>query len=105
MPAVFGLLGLLLIAVGIAGLFARDRRAIIIDPTGITLPTGNVFRPGQSVHIPGDAIATIARDESIRGRLIAIALRTGDKVPIQAINYCELKAFLSHCKTNGLPTA
>ena len=104
-PAVFGLLGISLMAVGVGGLCARNRQAIIIDSTGITLPTGTVFRPGQSVHIPRDAIATIARDESIRGRLIAIALRTGGKVPIQARNYCELKAFLAHCKAHGLPTA
>ena len=70
----------------------------------LTLPT-SVFRPGQSVHIPRDAIATIAKDESIRGRLVAIALRAGGKVPIQARNYCELKTFLSHCKDHGLPTA
>jgi hypothetical protein len=104
-PAVFGLLGTSLMAIGVGGLCARKRQAIIIDSTGITLPTGTVFRPGQSVHIPRDAIATIARDESIRGRLIAIALRTGGKVPIQARNYCELKAFLTHCKAHGLPTA
>jgi hypothetical protein len=104
-PAVFGLLGLSLSVVGVGGLFSRGRRAIIIDPTGITLPRGNVFRSGESVHIPRDAIATIAKDESIKGRLIAIALRTGGKVPIQARNYCELKAFLAHCKAHGLPTA
>ena len=104
-PAVFGLLGISLMAVGVGGLCARKHQVIVIDSTGITLPTGTVFRPGQSVHIPRDAIATIATEESIRGRLIAIALRTGGKVPIQARNYCELKAFLAHCKAHGLPTA
>jgi hypothetical protein len=104
-PAVLGVLGVGFIVMGAGALSHRRSLVIVIDPSGITLPTGNVLRPGQSVHIPRDAIATIAKDESIRGRLIAIALRGGGKVPIQARNYCELKKFLAHCKTHGLPTA
>lgn len=105
LPAALGVLGVLSIAGAVAALWHRSQLAITIEPSGITLPTGSVFRPGQSVHIPRDAIATIAKDESIRGRLVAIALRAGGKVPIQARNYCELKTFLSHCKDHGLPTA
>ncbi len=104
-PAVVGVLGLLWIGTAAAALARRRHFAIIIDSSGITVPTGSVFRVGGPVHIPREAIATIARDESIRGRLIAIALRTGGKVPIQARNYCELNAFLAHCKSHGLPTA
>jgi hypothetical protein len=33
------------------------------DSSGMTLPTGSVFRPGQGVHIPREGMATIARDE------------------------------------------
>jgi len=104
-PAIVGVLGLLWIATAVAALARRRHFTITIDSSGITVPTGSVFRVGGYVHIPREAIATIARDESIRGRLIAIALRTGGKVPIQARNYCELKAFLAHCKSHGLPTA
>jgi hypothetical protein len=105
LPAGLGILGLLSIVGAVAALYHRNRLTITIDSSGITVPTGTVFRPGQSIHIPRDAIATIGKDESIRGRLIAIALRAGGKVPIQARNYCELKTFLSHCKDHGLPTA
>lgn len=104
-PAVLGLVGLLLVTVSVAALWHRSQFSITIDSSGITVPTGSVFRPGQSVHIPRDAIATIGRDESIRGRLISIALRTGGNVPIQGRQYCELKTFLAHCKSHGLPTA
>jgi hypothetical protein len=104
-PAILGVLGLLWITVSVVGLARRRKFAITIDSSGITVPTGSVFRVGERVHIPREAIATIGRDESIRGRLVAIALRSGGKVPIQARQYCELKTFLAHCKSHGLPTA
>jgi hypothetical protein len=104
-PAAAGGLGLVWIATAITGLRQRPKLAITIDGSGITLPTGNVFRVRDPVHIPVGMIATISRDESISGRFIAIALRTGGKVPIQARHYCGLKTFLRHCKTNGLPTS
>ena len=104
-PAALGLVGLFSLAGAVAALRHRSRLAITIDSSGITVPTGSPFRPGQSVHIPRDAIATIGKDESLRGRLIAIALRGGGKVPIQARHYCELKDFIAHCKAHGLPTA
>lgn len=104
-PALVAVLGLLWVAVGIAALSTRSRFAIVIDASGITVPAGNVFRVRSSVHIPREAIATISRDESLKGRHIAIALRTGGKVPIEARHYCELSAFLAHCKSHGLPTS
>src|SRR5437588_10817794 len=104
-PAVLGVLGVLSFAGAVAALWTRRHFTITIDSSGITIPTGNVFRPGRSVHIPREVIATISKDQSLRGRLIAVALRTGDKVPIQARHYCELKKFLAHCKAYGLPTA
>jgi hypothetical protein len=104
-PVVLSVLGLGNIVVGTAALWHRSHFSIIIDSSGITVPTGNVFRPGRSMHIPRDLIATIAKDESIRGSRIAIALRVGGTVPIQARHYCELKKFIAHCKAQGLPTA
>ena len=103
-PAVVGGLGLLWIAIAIAGLRTRPKLAIKIDGSGLTIPMGNVFRVRAPVHIPVEMIATISRDESISGRFIGIALRTGGKVPIQARHYCALKTFLKHCKAYGLPT-
>ena len=97
--------GLIWMAIGIAGLVHRKAAAIVIDSDGIVIPTGSVFRVGPSVRIPSELIATISKDESLRGRLIAVALRTGGKVEIPARNYCRLKTFLKHCKANGLPTA
>jgi hypothetical protein len=104
-PAIVGVLAVAWIAVGITTLIRRQSLAIVIDSSGITIPTGSLFRPREPVHIPSGAIATIARDESVRGRLISVALRTGGNVPIQARHYCELKRFLAHCKSHGLPTA
>src|SRR5438034_2464767 len=83
-PAAVRSLGLLWITIAIAGLRTRPKLAIKIDGSGITIPTGNVFRVRDPVHIPVEMIATISRDESISGRFIAIALRTGGQVPIQA---------------------
>lgn len=102
---VVGVLGLLWIIVGVAALWRRQSFIIMIDTSGITIPTGNLLRVGEPVHIPRDAIATISRDESMRGRLIAIALRSGDNVQIEARHYCGLKIFLAHCDSHGLPTA
>ncbi len=105
LPAGLGALGLLFIAGAIAALWHRGRLTITIDPSGITIPSGSVFRPGPSFRIPRDAIATIARDESLKGRLITITLHTGRKVPVQARHYCDLKTFLAHCQAQGLPTS
>ncbi len=66
LPAGLGMLSLLFIAGGLAALWHRKRLTITIDPSGITIPTGTIFRPGRSVHIPRAAMATIARDESVR---------------------------------------
>jgi len=104
-PAAVAGLGLFWITIAIAALRTRPKLAIKIDNSGITLPIGNVFRVREPVHIPVELIATISRDESIRGRFIAIALRTGGQVPIQARHYCGLKTFLKHCKSYGLPTS
>jgi hypothetical protein len=104
-PAVLGVFGLLWIAVGAAALLNRRKSAITIDASGITIPTGNVFRLGPNLHIRRELIANIMKDESIKGRVIAIVLKNGYTVPVQARNYCGLKDFLAYCKTHGLPAA
>jgi hypothetical protein len=61
-----------MIFVAVTALARRKHFAITIDSSGITVPTGSLFRPGERVYIPRDAIGTIGRDESIRGRLISV---------------------------------
>lgn len=103
-PAIVGIMGLSWIVVSIVALFRRKRFAITINETGIDLPAGNVFAPKAPVHIPSDAIESIAKHESIKGRLVEISLRSGGKIPVQIRHYCEIRTFLNHCKQYGLPT-
>jgi hypothetical protein len=103
-PATVCLLGVLWIVVGILSLARRSQGAIIIEDTGITLPQGNLFRSRAGLLIPRAVIATVTKHESIKGRLIDITLTTGEKIPVQARHYCELKTFLDHCKAHALPT-
>lgn len=103
-PAIFGVLGLSWIFMGSLSLMRRSRLAITIDPSGIGLPAGNMFRGDlRNILVPNEIIAGILKHESLKGRVIVITLKTGDRVPIQARNYCELKDFLQHCEQAGLP--
>jgi hypothetical protein len=102
--AILGLLGLLWMGVAILTLSRRSSLTITIDEDGISLPAGNLFRIEPAFRIPREVIAAISKKESIKGRFVEITLSTGDKIPIQARHYCELKTFLSHCKEHGLPT-
>jgi hypothetical protein len=103
-PAAIGLLGLFWILTGTLCLIHRDKGAITIDESGISIPEGSVVRPRSSLHIPSAAITRISKSESLKDRLIEVTLATGDKVPIQARHYCELKTFLKHCAAHKLPT-
>ena len=102
-PAFVGLLGILSMVSGTLSLAQRSKAAITIDNRGITIPQGSLVRPRSSLHIPCAVIASISKQESLKGRLIEITLTTGDKIPIQARHYCELKTFLQHCKAHELP--
>ena len=103
-PALFGLLGVFGIVSGTLSLVQRSKAAIVIDGSGITVPQGSLLRPKTPLHIPRGVIASISKQESLKGRLIEITLTTGDKVPLQARHYCELKTFLKHCQAHELPT-
>jgi len=103
-PALFGLLGVFGIVSGTLSLVQRSKAAIVIDGSGITVPQGSLLRPRTPLHIPRGVIASISKQESLKGRLIEITLTTGDKVPLQARHYCELKIFLKHCQAHELPT-
>ena len=103
-PAAVGLVGLFLMVTGILSLKHRSKAVITIDQTGITIPQGSLVRPQPGLHIPRAVIASIAKQESLKGRLIEVTLTTGDKVSIPARHYCELKTFLKHCQTHELPT-
>ena len=103
-PGMFGLIGLGWICVG--GLWLVNRRGlfITIDETGIELP---VFRNGSvgggRLLICKDDIVTVAKRESLRGRLVEITTKDGSRVPVTARSYCEIDEFLSHCRRHGLP--
>jgi len=102
-PALVGLLGLFWVLSGTLSLIQRSKAAITIDESGISIPQGSLVRPQPSLRIPRAVIAGISKRESLKGRLIEITLTTGDKIPIQARHYCELKVFLGHCKAHELP--
>ena len=103
-PAVVGVLGLFWMGTAMLVLLRRRSLSITIDQGGIRLPTGRIFhRRIESILVPREIIASISKHESLRGRLVEITLTTGDKVPVQARHYCELKHFLSHCQAHQLP--
>ena len=105
-PAVFGVLGLAWCAAGLLTLLKRDKLAITIGVTGVTLPVGNVFRgPIQTAVILREQIASISKRNSIKGRLVEIAITTGGRIPIQVRHYCPADRFLSLCKEHGLPVS
>src|SRR4051812_18528263 len=90
-PGVFGVLGILWIAVGGLALARRSRMAILIDDTGIELPAFALFqRDSRRVFIRREEIATVSKHESFKGRLIEIATTRGAKMLVQARHYCEL---------------
>jgi hypothetical protein len=103
-PALVGAFGVLWVVTGVLSLVRRSKAAITIDEAGITIPQGSLVRPRAGFLIPRAVIASIGKHESIKGRMIEVTLTTGDKIPIQARHYCELKTFLSYCKDNELPT-
>ena len=104
LPGVFGLLGVSWVCIGILLLVRRKRLAITIDESGIEVPAFSLFRSrSQSVLITRQEIETIAKLETLKGRLIQITTRSGEQVLVQARNYCSLDEFLSHCRNHGLP--
>lgn len=103
-PGILVLLGVLWICTGSLALAKRNKWNIIIDDAGIELPASRIFHKGaQRIKIEREDIATIEKHESVKGRLIQISKKSGDKIFIQARHYCELDDFISHCKNNGLP--
>jgi hypothetical protein len=105
-PGLFGLLGLFMLYSGIAALAARKKLSIAIDESGIEQPVGSLLMLNlRRTLIARDNIEVISKHESIRGRLIEITMKSGEKVLVQARYYCELDQFLSHCRRYGLPVA
>ena len=103
-PAILAIFGLSLIFMGILGLIRRSRLVITIDSSGIGLPFGSVFRGDlRNFLVPHEAIAGIYKHESLKGRVVIISLNTGDRIPVQARNYCDIKDFLSLCERADLP--
>ncbi|MBX7247317.1 MAG: hypothetical protein K1X53_17615 [Candidatus Sumerlaeaceae bacterium] len=100
---VFGLLGASLIWGGWQSLARRREQTIVFFDKGIEVPVahnGAVIR----VSLSGEEISSISKDESVKGRLIRIALKNGEGFLIQARHYCTLNAFLDICRKHNLPT-
>ncbi len=97
-------LGLLLICAGVLSLRRRPAAIIEIDSKGLTVPMPNNEQTANSIrmHIPSDDIIAIRKDESFRGRLIAIELRDGHTVLLPIRHYCSLDRFLKICKEQRL---
>ena len=101
----FGVLGVLWVALGILALVRRGKLAIIIDEAGIEFPAFKLYqKESRRVRIPRTNITAVSKHESMKGRLIEIATTKGP-VLLQARHYCELDFFLSHCRSHGLPVA
>ena len=102
--AVVGILGLSWIFMGTLGLIRRSRLVITIDGSGIGLPFGSLFRGDlRNFLVPQEIIAGIDKHKSLKDRVVMVSLKTGDRIPVHARNYCEIKDFLSLCERAGLP--
>lgn len=103
-PGLFGFLGLWWLYLGTLALVHRSRMAIVIDETGIELPAASMRdRSSKRAVIPRSEIVTIGKHESLKGRMIEVTRKRGDKVQIQVRRYCELDQFLSYCRQHNLP--
>jgi len=103
-PAVMVLIGLALIVLGTAALVRRAQLAIHIRSSGIELPAFNLFqKESPRTLIRSDDIVAVSKHESLKGRLIEIRTRNGERILVQARHYCSLDQFISHCKGQGLP--
>jgi hypothetical protein len=102
----FGLLGIYCAYKGVLLLSKRQKLFIVIDHEGIDCPTYNrQTREFGRLYMPRLEITSIAKHESLAGRLIQISRTDGKSFFIQGRLYCELERFLSLCQENGLPIA
>lgn len=97
-------LGLLFICAGVVAIRRRPTDFIEIDSSGLTVPMANdeLTRSGGRMRLHSDDIMAIRKDESIKGRRIAIELKDGQTVLLQIRHYCSLDRFLRLCKEYGL---
>jgi hypothetical protein len=106
LPGVFGILGLLWVAMGALALARRDQLAIVIDEAGVEFPAFRLYQMESTrVRIPRQDITSVSKHESMKGRFIEFTTAAGGSVLFQARHYCELDEFLSHCRKYGLPVA
>lgn len=97
----FGMVSWLLVS--IMALKRRNHINVQIDSSGVSLPMTTPEDPDGKVFFPAHDILKIHKDESFRGRMLAIELRDGSIALFQARHYCSLDKFLSICKEHGLP--
>lgn len=102
----FGLLGVLWFSVGSVSLIRRRHLTIVIDDSGIELPAFKLFHKNpRRVLLCRENIASVYKHESLKGQLIEIGTKDGNKIFVEARNYCSLDDFLTHCRQHELPVA
>jgi hypothetical protein len=104
-PGFFGMLGVLMFTIGVLLLVRRNQLAVVIDQAGVDFPAFTLFQRESRRMLRCEEIARISKHESIKGRLIEFTTTDGGKTRFQARHYCELDAFLAHCRSQGLPVA
>jgi len=106
LPGLFGILGVVWVALAVLALARRSELAIIIDESGIDLPAFRLSQRGSPrVRISREDIRAVSKHESLKGRLIEIVTTSRGPVLLQARHYCELDDFIAHCRNYGLPVA
>jgi hypothetical protein len=102
----FGLLGVLWLSIGSVSLIRRRNLTIVIDDSGIELPAFKLFQKNpRRVLLGRENIAHVSKHESLKGRLIEIVTKGGDKIFVEARNYCSLDDFITYCRQHELPVA
>lgn len=97
-PAAVGLLGIFWIFLATYGLMKREKMRIVVDATGVEVPTDD----GRLLLQSGE-IQSIKKNESLKGRVIHILMEAGRQVILPMREYCELNDFITYCRDNGLP--
>jgi hypothetical protein len=97
-PAAVGLLGIFWISVATYALMRRKKMRIVVDATGVEVPTD-----GGRLLLQREEIQSIEKHESLKGRVIQILMEDGRQFILPMREYCELNDFIAYCRNYGLP--
>lgn len=105
-PIVFFMLSLFTMNAAFGMLLLRNRLAIRVSESGITVPcTRNTRSRELTQHIPRQSILRIERHLSLKGRGIDVVTKDGNRHYLEIRNYCRIRKFLGIARTYGLPIA